>query len=291
MVVMNSAVLPSWQANLDLRFAQQGQRTSLASNTHSGPLRVQKALYPEAKNPHICHTIIVHPPAGVAGADALAVNIELLSNTHAVITTPGATQWYKSNKVTPAKMVAKLCLAEDAKLDWLPQENIFFDSSNAQVQTDIDLHPTATVLGWDVCVLGRSAAGENWQQAALQQQTTLTRGDKPLWIEHSLLHSADALRTSGVALASHRIMGTLWAVGTHLNSEHSQAYAAVLPYTAALKAGITFLQDNHYSGGAVVLRVLGNDMESVRHLMVQAWCHFRPIVHGVPAVSLRLWAM
>jgi urease accessory protein len=104
-----------------------------------------------------------------------------------------------------------------------------------------------------------------------------------------------ALRYNLAALAGHSIMGTLWAVGERANSEQAQSFAASLPYDAALKAGITFLQDNHslsaLKGGLMLLRVLGNDMESVRRCMTSAWAHFRPIIHGVEAVPLRLWAM
>jgi urease accessory protein len=150
-----------------------------------------------------------------------------------------------------------------------------------------------------VCVLGRGATGEIWQHAALQQRTVITRGGHPLWVEHSDLSSNlcsemnddHALRNNLAVLAGHSIMATLWAVGERANSEQAQAFAASLPYDAALKAGITFLQDNHYSGGAILLRVLGNDTESVRRCMVDTWLHFRPLIHGVAAVPLRLWAM
>jgi urease accessory protein len=302
--VLNVAPLPAlpiltaWQAKLALRFAVQAERTALVHNAHSGPLRVQKALYPEAINPHICHAVIVHPPAGVAGGDVLSIDLTLEANAHALITTPGATQWYKSATATPASMAVALRLDAHAKLDWLPQENILFDRSQVQLHTVIDLHPSASAIGWDVCMLGRSAAGERWQQAALQQRNTLTRGGKVLWVEHSDISSElsdndvnSQLRHNAAALAGHSIMGTLWAVGECANSEQAQAFAAALPYTDALKTGITFLQDNHYSGGVILLRVLGKDMESVRRCMVAAWLHFRPLIHGVEAVPLRLWAM
>ncbi len=289
-----------WQADLTLRFAlSEGSesKTVLAYNAHSGPLRVQKALYPEAIHPRVCHAVIVHPPAGVAGGDQLNVRLHCETHAHAVISTPGATQWYKSSADTPARMAVQLQLDAQAKLDWLPQENILFDHSHAHLHTHIALHPSASAIGWDVCVMGRTAAGETWQHASLAQRTTITRGEQPLWIEHSELSSNDVdtvntgLRHNTAALARHSIMGTLWAVGERAHSEHAQAFAATLPYTAALKAGVTFLQDNHHAGGVMLLRVLGTDMEAVRRCMVAAWLHFRPIMHGVSAAPLRLWAM
>ncbi len=278
-----------WQAELSLTFACQGDKTVLASNIHRGPLRVQKALYPES--PNICHAVIVHPPAGIAGGDELTIDIALQANAHAVLCTPGASQWYKSSAETPATMAVRLTLAEHAKLDWLPQENILFNHSHAVLRTAIDLHANASAMGWDVSMLGRSAACETWQEASLSQDVVLTRGGHSLWIEHSQLGSHDALRSNSAALAGHSIVGTLWAVGVGASSDHAQAMAATLPYQNALKAGVTFLQDNHHSGGAVVLRVLGDDMQSVRAVMVAAWVYLRPLIHGVQAVPLRLWAL
>ncbi|MGZ9031063.1 MAG: urease accessory protein UreD, partial [Burkholderiaceae bacterium] len=48
----------AWHASLALRVRNAGGRSLLAAE-HCGPLRVQKALYPEGDAP--CHAVVLHP--------------------------------------------------------------------------------------------------------------------------------------------------------------------------------------------------------------------------------------
>ena len=85
----------NWQAHLALKFADDGGTTRLVERSHSGPLRVQKPLYPEGAR--ICHAIVLHPPGGVVGGDQLSVHAGVGSGAHALLTTPGAAKWYRAN--------------------------------------------------------------------------------------------------------------------------------------------------------------------------------------------------
>ena len=82
-----------WQGRLQLDYRLDGRRT-VGRDSHHGPLRVLKSLHPEG--PGTCHHVLVHPPGGLAGGDRLELAVTLGEGAHALVTTPGATRFYRS---------------------------------------------------------------------------------------------------------------------------------------------------------------------------------------------------
>src|SRR5688572_30461521 len=97
-----SSDLP-WLARLSLDYRVAGGRSVVAS-AHTGPLRVLKPLYPEGEA--LCQSIVVHPPGGIAGGDALSLHVHVQAGASAQITTPGAAKWYKANGRTATQDIA-----------------------------------------------------------------------------------------------------------------------------------------------------------------------------------------
>lgn len=285
---MNSLNAPptGWHAALTLGFARHDTRTVLATRRHHGPLVVQKSLHPEG--PGICHAIVVHPPGGIAGGDALTIDIDVGNEAHALLTTPGATKWYKSQGRFGAQDIT-LTVHDGAKLDWLPLENIVFDHADVRQRITVRLGEGATVIGWDATLLGRQAAGEQWTQGDWRSNFELRdANDRLLWAEQAMLGAQDAQRSDGTGsagLAGFPVFATLWAVGRACTRELAESLAEGLPFNDALRAGITCLPDN-----VLVLRVLGREVEAVRQLLISHWLTLRPIVHGVPGELPRIWA-
>ena len=110
-----------WQGALDLRFTKAENRTILGRCHHLGPLRVQKPLYPEG--PEICHVVVIHPPGGLADRDDLSISLTLEQGAHSVVTTPGATKWYKAKEGSTLRVT--IVLQRGAVLEWLPNEKAY----------------------------------------------------------------------------------------------------------------------------------------------------------------------
>jgi urease accessory protein len=272
-----------WLAELSLRFARREEKTILVERRHKGPLTVQKALYPEG--PGVCHAVVIHPPGGIAGGDCLLIQIDVEPHSRAVVTTPAATKWYKAAAKTSRHEVI-IRLEEGATLDWLPQENLFFNAADAQSVFKLEIHPGASGIGWDMALLGRQAAGEKWETGSLRCLTEIwTPDQRPLWIEQMSLSGADPLLESPQGLSGYKAMGTLWASGCGCTSELAAELNSHLPLDRALRAGATLLP-----GGILLLRCLAAEIEVLRQLMADCWMRLRPIVLGLPPQRLRLWA-
>ena len=154
-------VAAPWKAELALRFERADDRTVLAARRHDGPLVVQKPLYPEGGA--VCHAIVIHPPAGIAGGDELALEARAGAGAHALLTTPGAGKWYRSAGPW-ARQRLDFEVGPGALLEWLPQETIVFDGALASLASEVRLEGDARYLGWEILCLGRTGSGERFVQ-------------------------------------------------------------------------------------------------------------------------------
>lgn len=198
-----------WYAKLELGFKVQADRTVLSHRKHYGPVRVQKMLWPERTG--ICHAIIVHPPAGIAGGDHLTFDIHVGASAHALVTTPGAGKWYRTNAKQAFQHIF-IHVENDAVFEWLPQETMLFDGANARSETIIQLDSQASFIGWDMLVIGRQAREEKFQTGAYKNQFQLKRNEQLLVADTLHFRGDDRWLSSSLGMNHHAVMGSFWAV-------------------------------------------------------------------------------
>lgn len=280
---MNAPVTPmnatGWQAKLDLSVQSRGMRSILARCRHNGPLRVQKALYPEGEA--VCQLLILHPPAGIAGGDQLEISLEIGQGACAQSTTPGAGKWYRS-KGPLATQNIRLDVAAGGYLEWLPQEAIVFDRAEAHTTTIMNLAEGARIIGWDIVCLGRAGSGERFASGNYRQHLRLQRPDgTPLWQESMHLRGSDPAMTSPAALAGATVFGTLWLAGI---APDAALIAALRELTITNGVcGISALPD------VTLVRAVAHSSESLRQYFEAAWALARPVVLQRAAIPPRIW--
>ena len=278
---MNSA--SGWRGELRLRYHRRGPRT-VAFDAHTGPLRVLQALYPEGEG--VCHHVLVHPPGGVVGGDELHVQVQAEAHSHALLTTPGATRFYRSEGA-PALQHTRLQLAEGARLEWLPLETIAYTGCQATNRVTAELAPGSEMIGWDVLALGLAAAGQPFAGGVFSQHLELPGQ----WVEGGRIAADDATLLQGpLGWAGHTVCATLWfaagaALATARRSALVEAAREVLQgHALAATAGVTSPQ-----AGVVVLRVLAARVEPVMQLFGAVRAAWRLQAWELAAPQPRIW--
>ena len=275
-----SVARTGWDAKLALDYSLRGKRTVLSGRRHSGPLVVQKALYPEGDA--VCHSIIVHPPGGIAGGDSLALCANVGEGGAALLTTPGAGKWYKTTGAQ-ARLKQRFEIAGDAVLEWLPQPAIVFDRARAEMKTEIFLEESAVYLGWDMSCMGRTASGERFNSGELRQRTEVWQQGRRLWCEYARLAGDDPMLRSNAGLANCTVSATLIAAGKDIEKDLLERCRGIAP-EAGERSGITVLPR------LLLARYLGHSSEAAMQYFIALWSLLRPVLAGRAAVPPRIWA-
>jgi len=275
------AAQPShWLAELELWFAPNAGKTRLMRRRHLGPLVVQKPFHPEKDG--TCHVYLLHPPGGVAGGDQLDLRFHLAADARAVLTTPGATKFYRSEHgISTQATTIDVCA--NAVCEYLPQETIVFDGADASIDTRVTLEAGATYVGWDFICLGRPAAGERFETGTLRQRIEIVRDGRKIWFERVRLPGGSALQAAPYALAGQPTFGTMIYVGPTAEDAAERVRAAI----GSLGDGVfTVSQLEH----GVVCRYLGPRVSEGKSLFVRAWDALRTSCQGKAASAPRIWA-
>ena len=273
----------TWHAALSLDYLNEDRRT-VARYQHNGPLRILKSLYPEGDA--ICHNVLVHPPGGLVGGDVLDMQVSVGPGAHGLVTTPGATRFYKSEAGLATQQVHAR-VHNGARLEWLPLEALAYNQCDALNRAVFELAPQAELMTWDITALGLPATGQPFVQGRFRQHLEIPG----VWLERGTLDGADSrLLDSPLGLAGQRCMATLvFASGTALATERlsqglEAARACLDAHPLQLLAGVTSPHPQ-----VLVLRVLAPLTEPAMQLLKQVWAAWRETLWQLGRTPPRLW--
>lgn len=272
-----------WRGTLSLEFAARAGRTVLARRKHEGPLYVQQPFYP---GDGACHAYLLHPPGGLAGGDELSIEAAAAPGSAALLTTPAATKFYRSEGL-PSIQRQRIVVAAQASLEWLPQESILFGGSRAELATEIELDADARFFGWEQLVLGRPLSGDHYEAATLVQRTRIDVGGETCLDDTLRWRSGDRLLAAEWGLAGFGVCGVLYAypADARLLALSRECLGAATPSSGreAVRHGATLLDR------LLVVRCLAHEPEVLRNLFEALWTRLRPAVTGRAPSAPRIW--
>ena len=275
----------AWRADLKLDYTLESQRT-VVRYLHQGPLRILQSLYPEGDQ--ICQNVLVHPPGGLVGGDTLDIQVTVAEGAHGLVSTPGATRFYKSGG-HPALQQVVAHLADNAKLEWLPLEAIAYNDCEATNRAIFNLAPSAELITWDVTALGLPSSDMAFTQGHFQQHIEIPG----VWLERGNIRGEDTRwLNSPLGLAGGKCLASLvFASGSAIDSDRTtqalQAAREVIEsHPLRLQAGITCAHPQ-----VIVLRVMSPLVEPTMDLLKKVWAVWRHTLWALPSTPPRIWSV
>ena len=264
----------SWQAELSLGFTKTESRTVLRRRAHRGPLTVQRPFYPEGD---VCHLYLLHPPGGVVAGDQLTIEVKAEHGSHALITTPAAGKFYRSEGGSASQSVA-MTIEENAVLEWLPQETIVYEGARLTSATTINIGVGARFIAWEIIVLGRPASGEGFELGEALLNWRIVLEDEPVYLERLRLDAQAFAARWG--MNRHSTCGTLFAYP--VSTEVLEIVRNVIG--DAPGRGVTRIDD------LLICRALDHRADKLRDFFNEVWASIREATVGRKACMPRIWA-
>lgn len=261
-----------WSAELMLRFVRRGAKTCIGARRHFGPLLVQRPFYPEGGP---CHVYVLHPPGGVVGGDKLVLDVHLEPDSHALLTMPGATKFYRSGGDT-SSLDQHFHLAPGSVLEWLPQGSICFPGARVRLHNRFSLAPGARLLAWETLCLGRPVMNEAFSHGAVDSRLHIDLADDPGLQERLRIDGGQLEK-----LAGYPLQATFCAYPAN---EFLLEQARALIDELCVPSGATLL------GELLVVRLLDHENLRLQLTLQRLWHALRPAVVGLAPCPPRIWA-
>jgi urease accessory protein len=280
-----------WLANYQAQLVYLDGKTRLGKTSHFGPLRVQRAFYPEGD---ICaHLYLLHPPGGLVAGDYLTISLHLQPHAHALMTTPSAGKIY--NNITERKQFQKVSLKieDSAVLEWMPQETLVFDGAEGELITEIELHGKAQFMGWDIVCLGRPSSEDWFERGSIRQVISIHQDGQPLFIERNTISADGDIMRDKAGLAQQAVFGSFILTNEsntipELGEEQREVLEALAALTAETGQAKGLVAVTH-KPDLVIVRYLGPCADNAKKVFIKYWQWMRPFVNGREACAPRIW--
>lgn len=278
-ILFNRSLVDPWLGELNLGFSWRNGRSVLTKCRHSGPFVVQRGFY-SAEDKITPHIYLLHPSGGLVGGDKLVLDVELESGSQVLLTTAGASKFYRTNGLCALqKNIFKL--ASNTVLEWVPQSSIFFAKSKVKIDTTFFVEKGARVIAFEMLCFNDITSGFDYGPEVVNFFLNINLSDSVGLRERLQLNALDYV----IKLGGFKINALFFAVPSNKEMLYQvrELMNKVLIDDTCLIGGATLL------GALLVVRLLGNDNQKLKRLLCYIWSVTRPAILGKEVVIPRIW--
>ena len=231
-------------------------RTRIVDVFQRSPIRI---MFPSSGASPIEEAVLINTSGGIAGGDRLEFGVTALANASIAVTSQAAEKVYRALS-EPARISTKLKAFEAAKLAWLPQETIVFNSGRLSRETEIELSSGAELLALEWLVLGRASHGEEMVGGHITDSWRVKKDGRLIW--------ADSFRVTDEMFPHLRRNALL---------SNCKAIATLIYFGPCLDTRLEFLRDIAPSlgchcaatsvGGLIIVRFATEVSSNLRHAL------------------------
>ena len=192
------AILPGMiraAGRIKCRFTANPRRTEASELYEAGGYRMK---FPKGL---LCEGVLINTGGGMAGGDALAVDIVLDKDAKAVVSTQSAEKVYKAQGDAASSSV-HLSLDQGAQLAWLPQETLLFSGAKLNRQFRVDMAAEASLTLFESVIFGRGAMGERISDGAFRDSWRIRRSGTLVFADEVAIDGAMADRLDRPAVGA-----------------------------------------------------------------------------------------
>lgn len=274
----------SLTGELRLHIERRSGKDVATQQFHQGALRILRPHYLD-DTAQVCYTI-VNPGGGYLGADQYGVDISIGEAASLLLTTQSATKIYRTPQ-GQAHSQMRIKLAEDAVLEYLPDQLIAYQDASYGQETIVEMSQSSSLVMFEVITPGWSPEGELFQYENIRLRTEVHVDGVLAVLDNLSVQPSNQNIGSMLYLQDFTHVGMLLAIDQRINTHMLESLREIAYAVAAQQPEPVHVGISETATAGLSVRTLGYSTESSTAVLMSVVNELRRRLRGQASVQLR----
>ncbi|WWP01672.1 MAG: urease accessory protein UreD [Candidatus Dasytiphilus stammeri] len=273
---------------LKLKFANDHKKSILSEVERNVPLMVQRPFYWDESLPKMPYVLIISTSGCISQGDRLNLVIESSPETYAHISTPAATKIHAMSN-NYAALLQTFDIGKNSYIEFMPNQTIPYNNSRFISNTNITIHPTATLLYSEILMSGRKYhLNDGGFKFDIYSTSTIVKNlsKKILFAENSILQPKKYPLNGIGTMSCFEVFGNVILLTPKIY--HQGILASLSNYEKLdniLACGVSRLPNNC----GLIIKILGRKSYQVKNQIEIFWKIVRQEILGINSTRIFAW--